>query len=216
MRSPGRAIARRVMTIKGGNAAAYAAFFRSLRLIRHSAIWTALSAAPLRRLSDTTHICRPCSTVGSLRMREMIGRVFAGRFDRRDVAAVFVLVDDEATRRFAQDGARCAAVIGFSNSTFTASRMADEHGHAHASDRDLDVGIENLLRLDHHLELFLRVAGIEEVADVRNHVVGDLLGEDASSRSGRRRTRRASGGTVRPSRPCPRPKRIDRWRRPRA
>ena len=41
----------------------------SLRLIRHSAIWMALSAAPLRRLSDTTHICRPLSTVGSVRMR---------------------------------------------------------------------------------------------------------------------------------------------------
>ena len=43
----------------------------SLRLIRHSAICTALSAAPLRRLSDTTHIDRPFSTVASSRMRLM-------------------------------------------------------------------------------------------------------------------------------------------------
>ena len=41
----------------------------SLRLIRHSAIWMALSAAPLRRLSETTHIDSPLSTVGSVRMR---------------------------------------------------------------------------------------------------------------------------------------------------
>src|SRR5262249_35392464 len=41
----------------------------SLRLIRHSAIWMALSAAPLRRLSETTHMTRPFSTVASSRMR---------------------------------------------------------------------------------------------------------------------------------------------------
>ena len=40
-----------------------------LRLIRHSAIWMALSAAPLRRLSDTHHSTRPFSTVASSRMR---------------------------------------------------------------------------------------------------------------------------------------------------
>ena len=50
----------------------YAAFFFaliSLRLIRHSAIWIAFSAAPLRRLSDTHHSDRPFSTVLSSRMR---------------------------------------------------------------------------------------------------------------------------------------------------
>src|SRR5204862_5169188 len=50
--------------------ARHAAFFRIFRLIRHSAICTALSAAPFRKLSETTHIANPCSTVGSLRMRE--------------------------------------------------------------------------------------------------------------------------------------------------
>ena len=43
----------------------------SLRLIRHSAICTALSAAPLRRLSETIHIESPFSTVASSRMRLM-------------------------------------------------------------------------------------------------------------------------------------------------
>ena len=50
----------------------HAAFFFaviSLRLIRHSAIWIAFSAAPLRRLSDTHHSDRPFSTVLSSRMR---------------------------------------------------------------------------------------------------------------------------------------------------
>jgi hypothetical protein len=43
----------------------------SLRLIRHSAIWMALSAAPLRKLSETIHIASPFSTVASSRMRLM-------------------------------------------------------------------------------------------------------------------------------------------------
>src|SRR5579871_4202877 len=50
----------------------YAAFCLALirlRLIRHSAIWTALRAAPLRRLSDTHHSVIPFSTVGSSRTR---------------------------------------------------------------------------------------------------------------------------------------------------
>src|SRR5262249_13770088 len=42
---------------------------RILRSIRASAIWIAFSAALLRKLSETTHMVRPCSTVGSLRMR---------------------------------------------------------------------------------------------------------------------------------------------------
>ena len=38
-------------------------------LISSSAIWTALRAAPLRRLSLTTHSASPFSTVGSTRTR---------------------------------------------------------------------------------------------------------------------------------------------------
>ena len=87
----------------------YAAFFFaliSLRLIRHSAIWIAFSAAPLRRLSDTHHSDRPFSTVVVLADAADIGRVLAGRLIRRDVAAGLVLVDHEAARRVAQDVAR--------------------------------------------------------------------------------------------------------------
>ncbi len=43
----------------------------SLRLTSTSAICTAFSAAPLRRLSETTHMDSPFSTVGSSRMRLM-------------------------------------------------------------------------------------------------------------------------------------------------
>ncbi|MHC2739826.1 carbonic anhydrase [Bradyrhizobium liaoningense] len=43
----------------------------SLRLISTSAIWIALSAAPLRKLSDTHQSTRPFSTVASSRMRLM-------------------------------------------------------------------------------------------------------------------------------------------------
>src|SRR3989338_706422 len=39
------------------------------RLMSNSAIWTALVAAPLRRLSPLTHSARPCATVSSRRMR---------------------------------------------------------------------------------------------------------------------------------------------------
>ena len=58
--------------LDAGPYAAYAAFFLaliSLRLIRHSAIWIAFSAAPLRKLSETHHSTRPLSTVESARMR---------------------------------------------------------------------------------------------------------------------------------------------------
>src|SRR4029079_8198307 len=47
---------------------AHAAFCKCLRP-SSSAIWTALSAAPLRRLSLTTHRLSPFSTVGSSRIR---------------------------------------------------------------------------------------------------------------------------------------------------
>jgi hypothetical protein len=49
----------------------YAAFFSNPRLIRHSAICTALRAAPFRKLSETTHRLMPFSIVASSRIREM-------------------------------------------------------------------------------------------------------------------------------------------------
>ena len=53
-----------------GQAACCLAFSQP-RFTRTSAIWIALSAAPLRRLSETHHSKRPLSTVGSSRMREI-------------------------------------------------------------------------------------------------------------------------------------------------
>jgi len=47
------------------------AAFCKCRRPSNSAICTAFSAAPLRRLSDTHHSARPLSTVGSSRTREM-------------------------------------------------------------------------------------------------------------------------------------------------
>src|SRR5690606_8472861 len=51
---------------------AHQAAFRAIspRSTSVSAIWTALSAAPLRRLSETIHMASPFSTVRSSRMRE--------------------------------------------------------------------------------------------------------------------------------------------------
>ena len=45
--------------------------FNHPRLTITSAIWTAFSAAPLRRLSETTQRLRPFSIVGSSRIREI-------------------------------------------------------------------------------------------------------------------------------------------------
>ena len=56
--------------LRGDDGSGPYAFFR-WRRPRSSAICTALSAAPLRRLSDTHHKARPFSTVGSLRTRLM-------------------------------------------------------------------------------------------------------------------------------------------------
>ena len=55
--------------------------------------------------------------------------------------------------------------------------VADEHRHAHARGRQLDLRVENLLGLGHHLPFLLRVAVLHEDVDVRNAVEGDLLGE---------------------------------------
>src|SRR5580704_9390124 len=58
-----RLIDLRVTHIDAGNPVSlgHQAARSNLRLTRHSAICTALRAAPLRRLSDTTHIARPFS-----------------------------------------------------------------------------------------------------------------------------------------------------------
>jgi hypothetical protein len=55
--------------------------------------------------------------------------------------------------------------------------MADEDRHADAGCGDLDLGIEDLLGLGHHLPLFLGRSVLKENVDMRDHVEGDLLGE---------------------------------------
>ena len=102
----------------------YAAFrfaWISLRLIRHSAICTALSAAPLRRLSETHPQHQAVLDRRVLADAADVGRVLARRLVRRDVAAGLALVDDDAARRIAQDLARLVGGDRFSNSMFTAS-----------------------------------------------------------------------------------------------
>ena len=55
--------------------------------------------------------------------------------------------------------------------------MADEHRHAHAGRGQLDLGVEDLLGLGHHLPLFLGRAVVHEHVDMRDDVEGDSLGE---------------------------------------
>jgi len=56
-------------------------------------------------------------------------------------------------------------------------RMADEDRHAHAGGDDLDLGIEDLLGLGHHLPFFLGEAVVHEHVDVGDHVEGHALGK---------------------------------------
>ena len=70
----------------------------SLRLIRHSAICTALSAAPLRRLSGYDPHLQAVFDRRILSNAADIGRVLADAFIGSDVAAVLTLVDDKAAR----------------------------------------------------------------------------------------------------------------------
>ena len=55
--------------------------------------------------------------------------------------------------------------------------MPHEHRHAHAGRDNFDLGIEDLLGLDHHLPLFLGKAVFHEDVDMGNAVESDLLGE---------------------------------------
>lgn len=106
-----------------------------------------------------------------------IGRVLTGRFNRRDVAAILVLVDDEATRRFAQDIARLIGGDLVFELDVDRFRMADEDGNAHGRAGHLDLRIEHLLGFSQNLPLFLGITVFHEDIDMRNDVEGDTLGE---------------------------------------
>ena len=56
--------------------------------------------------------------------------------------------------------------------------MPDEDRHTHAGRGELDLRVEDLLGLDHHLPFFLGRPIVEEDIDMRDHVEGDLFGED--------------------------------------
>ena len=83
----------------------------------------------------------------------------------------------EAARRVAQDVARLVGRDRVLELDIDRLRVADEHRHAHAGGGELDLGIEDLLGLDHHLPLFLGVAVLHEDVDMGDDVEGDLLGE---------------------------------------
>jgi hypothetical protein len=83
--------------------------------------------------------------------------------------------------------------------------MADEHRHAHAGRGQLDLRVEDLLGLDHHLPLFLREAVLHEDVDMRDEVEGDALGELLGLRARRPSRSRLvwSNSSSMPSLPAP-------------
>ena len=147
-----------------------------------SAICTVLSAAPLRRLSETTQ--KRQAVVERLVLADAadIGGVIADAFDRRHVAAGLALIDHEHAGRLAQDLARLRRGDRVLELDIDGFGMADKDRHAHASRGELDLGIEDLLGLGHHLPFLLGRAVFHEDVDMRNDVEGDLLGELAWAR----------------------------------
>jgi hypothetical protein len=61
--------------------------------------------------------------------------------------------------------------------------VTDEDRHAHAGRGQLDLRIEDLLGLRHHLPLFLGEAVLHEDVDLRDDVEGDALGNFFASSS---------------------------------
>ena len=178
-----------------------------------SAIWTALVAAPLRRLSLTIHMLsargwdssrriRPTNTSSRPAARSGVGHV----------------LDDDAGRR-AEQLARLLGRQRLARLHVDRLRVADPHGHAHARDRDADrLVLEDLARLEHHLALLVGVVvAVGEGARRADHVERDRLRIDlrapacprlaARHRPGRRARRS-------PSCRCPTP--TGRSRRPAA
>ena len=121
-----------------------------------SAICTALSAAPLRTLSATTHRLRPCATVGSRRMRPTYtGSVPDGR-DGHGVDEVRGVVAHLDAGGGSQEfsGALRAQVAVELHVHRLGMPVVDRHPHAGGRHRDGGVA-HDLLGLVHHLLLFL-------------------------------------------------------------
>ena len=128
-----------------------------------SAICTAFSAAPLRRLSLTHPDAEAVVDRRVLAHAADEGRIVADAFDRRDVAAVLALIDQHDARRLAQDRLRLlGAEISFSNSMLIASEWPTNTGTRTQVALTLIFGVEDLLGLDHHLPFFLGRAVVEE------------------------------------------------------
>ena len=146
--------------------------------ISSSAIWTALVAAPLRRLSATTNIdsafgcdssrrTRPTKT--SSRPSERSGD---GTFSRISPGAC----ESSSSARSTRD--RLARL------DVDRLRVADPDRHAHAGDGDADrLVLEDLAGLEHHLALLVGViVAVDEVAGRADHVEGDVVRVDRRRR----------------------------------
>ena len=87
------------------------------------------------------------------------------------------MVDHRDARRIRQGGARLFGRDGVFELDRNGFGVTDEYRDTDAGCGDLDLGIQNLLGLDHHLPFLLGVAVFHEDVDVRNDVEGDGLGE---------------------------------------
>ena len=158
--------------VQDGYAATESRRASSPRSTRTSAIWTALVAAPLRRLSLTIHMLRARGCDSSRRIRPDEHLVAIGRPQRRR----HVLDDHPGSR-----GEQLARLLGRQRlARLDVDRLgvADPHRHAHAGDGDPDrLVLEDLARLEHHLALLVGVVvAVGEVAGGADHVEGDRLG----------------------------------------
>ncbi len=104
-------------------------------------------------------------------------RVLAGALGRGDVAAVLAGIHHRHPRRLAQHGTRVGGGDGTLELDGDRLGVADEHRDAHTGGDHLDVRVEDLAGLDHHLPLLLGRPVLHELVDVGDAVEGDLLGE---------------------------------------
>src|SRR5690606_23007045 len=105
------------------------------------------------------------------------GRKVAATLDRSGVTAILALVVKHDAGSLAQDALRLLSRQLVLEFDIDRLGVTDEHRYTHAGRGDLDLGVEDLLRFDDHLPLFLRRAVVEELVDVGDDVEGDLLGE---------------------------------------
>ena len=184
------------------------------RAASSSAIWTALSAAPLRRLSFDTNSARPCSHRRVAADAADVARVLAGGLQRRR--------DVGRARRPARRRRISVASVGRDRALelgVDRQRVAGEHRHPHARARHRQVGdLEDLAALVAELLLLVGLvdAVVDERAGEREHVERDRPGElrrrrelDRVAVEGERRRRRrptlrtCSSSSATPARPAP-------------